>query len=72
MLYTILFSTCLEGLCKQLYTENIDVAFKHDLVAKLWRTVHYPVTEIMRKLYKTDRDDNKSGKLDCDTITTHY
>ena len=51
----------MEDLGKQLYTTYIDVAFKHDLVTKIWRTTHYPVTELMRKIYKSAVDEEKSG-----------
>ena len=46
----------------QLFEENLEMAVKHEVVRKLWRDVHYPVTESLRKLHKRTPDKEKAGR----------
>ena len=58
-----LYSSHLECLVHQLYTHHTDIVFKHDILSKLWRTCHYPVTEVLRRYYKRSSQSHKQGEL---------
>ena len=52
----------------ELFSEQMDLAFKHDMVAKMWRTAHYPLTDVMRKVHKratVDDENDTSGNKIC-------
>ena len=66
MLIRSIISMRLEEVALELFSEQMDLAFKHDMVAKMWRMAHYPLTDIMRKLHKratVDGKNEKSGKI---------
>lgn len=56
-----IYSQCyhLECLVHQLYSDHTDIVFKHDILSKLWRTCHYPVTEVLRRYYKRSSQSHK-------------
>ena len=61
-MYLFVSSEELEEVCIDWLSTGIEQFLKQDMVAKVWRNGHYPVTENLRRALKTAQGERKEGE----------